>query len=140
MAGMHRALIDASWAHYRRTRQEFQRLDLSPGQPKVLSYLFSNEGSPQKDLAEWCRVEPATMTVLLRSMEQKGLITKQPVHVSGGKRAFSVYLTEHGKEMAQLSRKIMEDIDELALRGFTEQEKEKLSELLNRAMSNMMEQ
>jgi DNA-binding MarR family transcriptional regulator len=137
---LHHALIDTSGAHYKRSYPQFQKLDLSPGQPKVLSYLNANEGCPQKELAEQCRVEPATMTVLLRSMELKGLIRKQAVYVSGGKRAFGIYLTERGMELALLVDKIIDDLQKISFKGFTPEEEDKLIELLQRVTDNLTKQ
>jgi DNA-binding MarR family transcriptional regulator len=40
------------------------------------------------------------MTVLLNNMEKQDLIRKEAKLVSGGKRAYCIYLTEKGKEIA----------------------------------------
>jgi len=52
------ALVKAASAHERSCWVEFQKLELSPGQPKVLSRLRYQEGYLQKELAAFCRVEP----------------------------------------------------------------------------------
>ena len=64
------------------SRKVFERLSdrcLSVGQPKVLEYLYFNDGAIQKDIAEACMIEPATVTSLLSRMEKGGLI-KRWVH------------------------------------------------------------
>ena len=83
--------------------QEFQKLNITTGQPKVLSILSQKEGYLQKDLAERCHVEPATMTSILKKMEEKELIYKKSESVSGGKRAYAIYLTEQGRALASAS-------------------------------------
>lgn len=134
---LHVALIEASVAHRKRSRSLFQSQNLSDGQPKVLAYLLAGEGMLQKDLATRCGVEPATMTQLLKKMMQDDLIVKNATHVSGGKRAFQIILTDHGREMAQKAIDIVDDVEEMGFAGFTQDEKETLVELLSRMAENL---
>lgn len=134
---LHMALINTSQTHKKRARQEFQNLDLSEGQPKVLEYLYDNEGCLQKELAAECNVEPATMTVLLKNMLGKGLIKKNTIYVSGGKRAFGIYLTELGLEKAAKLFDIIEELERISYKDFTEEEKDTLIELLYRISDNL---
>ena len=106
------SLLSASAAHQKSCWGGFRELDLSPGQPKVLSRLRYQEGYLQKELASLCRVEPATMVVLLSNMEKRGMIRKEVDHVSGGKRAFRIYLTEEGRKLADQVNRVVEEIEE----------------------------
>lgn len=45
---------------------------LTPGQPKILDYLLHHDGAIQKDIAIFCHIEPASLTVILNGMESKG--------------------------------------------------------------------
>lgn len=134
---LHMALIETSSAHGKSTWEEFRKLDLSPGQPKVLSWLRSREGCLQKELAEFCHVEPATMAVLLANMEKKGFIRKETTHVSGGKRAYQIYLTEPGRQLAEEVCRIVQEVEQKSYQGFTEEEKEQLIALLGRITENL---
>lgn len=134
---LHRALIYSSSAHRKACRTEFQRLNLSEGQPKVLAVLFEKEGYLQKDLARICHVEPATMTIILSNMEKKDLIRRETSHVSGGKRAFEVYLTEKGKEIAEVVNNIVGEVENKGLKGFTVSEQEQLISYLERLGNNL---
>lgn len=134
---LHTALIGCYHAHKKQCFSEFQKLNLSTGQPKVLSLLFENEGYLQKDLAERCLVEPATMTSLLGKLEKDGLIYKKTVYVSGNKRAFAVYLTDKGREIAAKINKIVDDIEEKSFKNFSEREKQLLIGFLNRIRYNL---
>ena len=131
------ALLSASAAHQKSCWSGFRELDLSPGQPKVLSRLRFQEGYLQKELAALCRVEPATMVVLLSNMEKRGMIRKEVDHVSGGKRAFRIYLTEEGKRLADQVDRIVEEIEEKSFVGFSEEEKDQLITLLGRMTENL---
>ncbi|HEX2946809.1 MAG TPA: MarR family transcriptional regulator [Clostridia bacterium] len=136
---LHTALIEASGMHSRRSRQDFQKLDLSYGQPKVLEYLLKNENCPQNEIAERCMVEPATMTVLLRNMVNKGLILKKSIRVSCGKHAYGISLTELGREKALDSIEIILELEEASFKGFSEDDKDKLVELLEKVTKNLSE-
>lgn len=128
-----RELIHLSNAHKKYNTQKFEELGLTTGQPKVLSILGFNEGLVQKDLAERCMVEPATMTALLNRMEKNGMIRREAKHVSGGKRAIAIFLTEYGRELAEKVNHIVESSDELATAGLSSEEKDFLLRTLQRA-------
>ena len=131
------ALLSASAAHQKNCWMEFRNLELSPGQPKVLSRLAYQEGYLQKELAALCYVEPATMVVLLSNMEKRGLIRKEVDHVSGGKRAYRIYLTDEGRRLAKQVDRIVEEKEEKSFAGFSEEEKDQLIVLLERMTENL---
>ena len=131
------SLLSASAAHQKSCWNGFRELDLSPGQPKVLSRLRYQEGYLQKELAALCYVEPATMVVLLANMEKRGLIRKEVDHVSGGKRAFRIFLTEEGRHLAEKVDCVVEEMEEKGFAGFSEEEKDQLISLLSRLTENL---
>ena len=67
---------------------------LTLGQPKVLDYLKDNDGASQKEIAIGCHVEPASLTVILNGMEDKGLIERK--NINGNRRTIHVYMTQKG--------------------------------------------
>ncbi len=136
---LHVMLISASAAHKKRSRQRFQELNLTEGQPKVLSILLGMEGCQQKELAGACHVEPATMTALLKNMEQSQLIYKERVALPGGKRAYQIYLTEQGKQRAEEVCSIVEEQERVAFQSFSEEERETFLELFSRVTENLQE-
>lgn len=133
---LHELLIRTSSMHRKKSRQYFQELELTDGQPKVLSILSKMEGCVQKELAEACRVEPATMTSLLKNMEQTNLIVKEKKQISG-KRAYGIYLTEEGKVLADKVEDIVVKMEQISFAGFTPEEKEQFLELFTRIYQNL---
>ena len=131
------ALIDASSSLQKSCWAGFRALELSPGQPKVLSRLRYQEGYLQKDLAALCRVEPATMVVLLNNMEKKGMIREEVDNVSGGTRAFRIYLTEVGRALAEKVDRVVEEVERKAYEGFSEDDRTQLVSLLGRLVDNL---
>lgn len=134
---LHVALINSYTAHKKNSFQEFQKLNLSTGHPKVLTVLYQNEGYLQKDLAKRCHVEPATMTSLLNNMERKELIYREAAYVSGGKRANAIYLTDKGRDLAIKVIKIVDDMEEICFKDFSDKEKRTLMDLLKRIEANL---
>ena len=57
---------------------------LTSGQPKILDYLMHHDGAIQKEIAVFCHIEPASLTVILNGMENKGY--KMPNELSGGEQ------------------------------------------------------
>ncbi|MBQ6696096.1 MAG: MarR family transcriptional regulator [Lachnospiraceae bacterium] len=133
---LHELLIRTSSMHRKKSRQYFQELELTDGQPKVLSILSKMEGCVQKELAEACRVEPATMTSLLKNMEQTNLIVKEKKQISG-KRAYGIYLTEEGKVLADKVEDIVVKMEQVSFAGFTPEEREQFLELFTRIYQNL---
>lgn len=134
---LHLILANASLAHRKMCRQGFSEMNLSDGQPKVLTNLLGNEGVVQKELAQICCVEPATITSLLRKMQEDGMIEKRQVSVSGGKRAFCIYLTDKGRTLALACEKIMDEAQEKAFKGFSEEEHLIFLDLIKRMTENL---
>ena len=134
---LHTALIGCSASHKKYNMHKFQKLNLSAGQPKVLSILSMKEGYLQKDLASRCHVEPATMTSILNNMMEKGLIYKKQEYVSGNKRAYSIHLTDKGRDLAGKVNAIIDEVEAISLQGFDDADKRLLIELLNRIQANL---
>ena len=131
------ALMDTQKAHWNRSRKGFQELDLSDGQPKVLYILRALDGCVQKDLAKACDIKPSSMTVMLDGLEKKEYVRREETKVSGGKRAYRVFLTEQGKKMADEVFQLMETIEDEAFEGISAEEQGQLFSLLGRVRENL---
>ena len=129
--------METTAAHAARSREGFQKLGLTEGQPKILYILMRRDGCIQKELAECCRIMPSTLTVMLSKLESKGYIHKESMLVSGGKHAYRVWLTEKGWEIAGKVDDLVETLEARTFQGFTEKEKEEMFELLGRAADNL---
>lgn len=133
----HQLLNKTFNAHFKLCRRKFNKLGLSSGQPKILEKLVELEGCMQKELAEACEVEPATITSILPSMEKKGLIKRKTKVFPSGIRALSVFLTEKGRAMAEEVSQIFSEAEQLSFNGFTKDEKENFLSLLSRIYENI---
>ena len=131
------ALLTTQRAHFGRSRRGFQELDLSDGQPNVLYVLRDLEGCVQKELAAFCQITPPSMAVMLDKLEELNYVRREKTKVSGGKRAYRVYLTEEGKIIADKVHALMEEIELECFRGFSTEEYEQLITLLERVKNNL---
>lgn len=121
------------------TRMIFESLadeKLTVGQPKVLEYLFDNDGAVQKDIAKACLIEQATLTSLLSRMEKSRLIERKSKN--GDKRFICVYLTDKGRKSGEKVIKNLSLLENTALAGFSEDEITQFINFLERVNSNLI--
>lgn len=131
------ALLGATAAHGEASRLVFNDLGLTEAQPKILYILNGFEGMVQKDFANLCAIKPSTMTVQLARMEQEGLVRREACYVSGGKKAYRVFLTEKGKAIAESLTDRIQSLEDRSFQGFSEEERVQLLSMLERVEENL---
>ena len=109
--------------------------ELTSGQPKILEYLLFHDGAVQKEIAEACYIEPATLTSVLLGMENKELVIRK--NKEGNRRNLYVYLTNKGKNLANQIVEQFEQIEKRALSGLSGQDIESLNRMLAEICKNM---
>lgn len=123
-------------AQKNRVRPEMALIGLSPGQPKLLTFLALNGECLQKDLAAACDIEAATISKLLNSLEENGLI-RRDTH-SGDRRATRIALTEAGSWLYETEiRPRIGAINQCSLSEFTPEEAELFQRFLKRMYRNL---
>jgi DNA-binding MarR family transcriptional regulator len=133
---LHMTLIRLSKTHRRRAHGEFSKLGITEGQPKILDFLSVNDGCIQREIANSCNIEPATVTSILGIMEKAELIYRN--QDPKDKRVLKVFLTEKGKMAQTEVEKIFNQIDMECFEGFSEEEKDETIKILNRLYENML--
>ena len=131
----HYLLMAAQALFQKRVMGELEGTGLTTGQPKVLDYLGRHDGSVQKEIAQGCQIDPATMTGLLSRMEEKGLIVRRSE--GGDRRSLHVYLTEAGWAGQRAARRALEAQGEAVLADLTDEERECLLSCLCRICGRM---
>lgn len=131
------ALMGAFSAHGDASRQIFNDLGLTESQPKILYILKYNEGIVQKEFAQLCAIKPSTMAVQLSRMEKEDLIRKESCYISGGKKAYQIYLTQKGKHIADSLTDRIDRLEDISFQGFSEAEKLKLLSMLEQVEDNL---
>lgn len=120
---------------HRQLMKALEPTELSTGQPKVLAFLKSHEGRSQKEISQACQLEPGSVTVLLKRMEQQGIVERR--QREGDKKSRCIFLTERGRSLADTSVESFFRTEELAFSGFTEAEKAQLMAFCERIVNNL---
>ncbi len=102
--------IKTAWhAIYRMYNQQALKNDFTTSVGYVLLNIDSKEGTPATKIAPLIGLESRSLTRMLKNMEEKGLITKQPD--LNDRRSVRIVLTELGREKKEISRKTVLDFN-----------------------------
>lgn len=102
--------IKAAWhAIYRMYNQKAIKNDITTSIGFVLLNIQSEEGTPATKIAPLMGLEARSLTRMLKTMEQKGLIYKEPDPID--KRSVRIFLTPLGKEKKVISSKTVKDFN-----------------------------
>jgi MarR family transcriptional regulator, organic hydroperoxide resistance regulator len=134
-AELHWAVTQTYHAQKNNLRPGMLKIGLSPGQPKILTYLTKNNHCMQREIATALDIEPATVSQLLNNMAQAGLIQRSAL--AERKRAESISITDKGRESQKKWQQNCKKIREVSLRGFTPEEQEKFLGYLGRMYQNL---
>lgn len=107
---------------------------LLPGQPKVIDFLMSHPASFQREIAEGCLIEPATLSPILEKMESAGLIRREKA--DGNRKNSIVSLTGRGQETGRKLRDLFHQTEDEACEGLSEEQKENLLRNLRHVQNN----
>ena len=128
-------LLKTNNAQRAKLRPYMADIGLSVGQPKVLTYLLRHDYCTQKDIARACDIEPATVSKLLDTMEEKELVMR--TRQAGNRRCFAIGITEKGKAAQKQWAAHCKEVEHQALLDFSEEEKEQLQKYLCRMYHNL---
>lgn len=138
MTSLHYLLMRSHSLLNRRILEEAAELGLSPGQPKVLEYLRLHGTQNQRSIADYCRIEPATVGSILTRMEEAGLVERR--QKPGDRRALYVSLTAAGKSAAEAVAQLFDRADRQASSLLTQAETEHLTALLEKVCAALPEE
>ncbi len=122
-------------AQRNKNRMHMDEFNLSPGQPKVLRYISSHNECKLKDIATECDVEPATVSKILNSLEEKGMLIRQIN--PRNKRAYQLRLTDLGASALEKWNVHCLEVEDISLQGFSDDEKEQFRNYLERMYFNL---
>ncbi|MDF2925969.1 MAG: transcriptional regulator [Paenibacillaceae bacterium] len=89
---------------------KLKEFEISPEQWSVLYYIREQEGLIQKELAGRSGKDKPTVTRILDSLEDKGLIVRKPGEHD--RRSFRIYATDKGKELVELTEPVERSMNE----------------------------
>ena len=121
--------------HYHRAHTMLEKAEVYPGQPPMLIALYHQDGQSQKELAKKLNIKPATITVMLKRMENSKLLERRPD--TQDQRVTRVYLTDKGRETFIKVREILDGITAECFSNFTSEEEVILRRLLMQVRDNL---
>ena len=110
-------------------------LGFGVGHLPVLVALHEKQGQPQRDLANFARIEQPSMAQMLARMERDGLISRAPDPADG--RSSLISLTETAQTRLPEACAVLFQGNRDALDGFTGEEASQLVALLTRLVANL---
>ena len=131
-------LSEVCRAHHTRVRATFQSLGLHQGQPRLLWVLWDKEGRTHTELAAKLHVQPATITKMVQRMERAGFLQRRSD--PDDERVSRVYLSDAGRGIRVEVQNRLRDIDALAMKSFTQRERQALAAMLTRVRDNLGEE
>ncbi len=108
---------------------------LTPGVINILDYLGNHRDVIQKDISDYYREEPASVTSALKYMERNGLIERKENKKDS--RAKNIYLTQKGKQALKKVVRLYTEIEKNGLKGFSDKDMKTLSGLLEKLCNNL---
>ena len=104
-------------------------------QPKILYHIYTHPGCQQKDVAESCYLETATLSSVLRNLEERQLIKREQDEKD--KRAYKIYTTEESKKYIEIINNQLNKTVDKAFDGFTKKEVDQVYAYLDRIYNNL---
>lgn len=118
---LHDELRKMMKGHMRRSRAVLEKYDLYAGQPPLLFLLLKEEGQRQKDIAKALNIQAATVTVMVKRLENAGFIEKREDNQD--KRISRLYLTDKGRDACINVKEAMHDVNMKVFEALTEEER-----------------
>lgn len=120
------------------SRQFQEQLDpfgLTPCHWVVLCCLWTEDGLPTSVIGERVQQVGGTLTGVLDRMEERGLVYRQ--RDDHDRRIWRIWLTSVGAKLEEQLPSIAQEVTEQALRGFSTDERQQLSQLIDSAITNL---
>jgi len=119
----------------RRFQERLEPFGLTPFHWLVLCCLWQEDGLPTSSIGEQLQQVGGTLTGVLDRMEERGLVYRE--RDRRDRRIWRIWLTDAGKEFQDVLPPIAVELREQALKGFSEDERERMSQLIDLAISNL---
>ena len=122
-------------AHRNMVHGELAKLNLHVGQEMFLLRLWEEDGITLSEMAEGLCVQQATVSRMLRRIENAGLVTRRKD--AEDQRISRVYLTEEGRNLLQPVEQVWTEVEARMLANFTLEERVLLRRLLLQLHTNL---
>ncbi|WP_268912232.1 MarR family winged helix-turn-helix transcriptional regulator [Lentilactobacillus sp. SPB1-3] len=114
---------------------EFKQYNLNKGQYLYLVRVFENPGIIQERLAEMIKVDRTTAARSIKKLVDSDILTRKKD--ANNKKNWHLYVTDKGKKIAPIILKENQYSNQQALKGISDSDAKKLSELLHQVNANI---
>ncbi|MGV3042054.1 MarR family winged helix-turn-helix transcriptional regulator [Staphylococcus rostri] len=111
------------------------RILYSAEQGKIMSALWDKHPQTASELSQITGLANSSLSIMLRRLEEQGLIKSVASEVDKRKRMFD--LTPMGAEQEQLGNEVSYKLSEVFYKGFSDQEIEDVERYLTRILENL---
>ncbi len=118
-----------------KTSPYFPKKDISKGEKLVLQCLINKDGVTQLDIVKFTGFKPPTISIMLKKMENDGLITRRPDEYD--LRAMRVFITDKGRAEYCNAVKVVKMIETKLLNGISEEEIDVMVKTLKKIKFNI---
>ncbi len=108
---------------------------VTPPQWGVLSLLSNHDGQTIGALSQQRAVDPATVTGIVKRLEQSSLVERRHDHED--RRIVKVYLTDEGRDIMRFLPDAVIEFSQIMLQGFSEEEKQDMQVKLQKIIANL---
>src|SRR3569833_4531631 len=119
----------------RRFEDEARTHNVTLPQWRALIEIFKNEGISQVSLAGCIDTDPMTLSGILDRLEKRGLVERYPD--PNDSRATLARLTDEGASLVRTARQVGRELNENALSGLSQAERDRLASGLIRIKTNL---
>jgi DNA-binding MarR family transcriptional regulator len=120
---------------YRKFSERLTPYGLTPFHWVVLCCLWAEDGLPTSSIGERLQQVGGTLTGVLDRMEERGLVRRE--RDGRDRRICRIWLTDAGRELETVLPPIVVELREETFKDFSYEEREQLSQMLNRAIANV---
>lgn len=109
-------------------------------QVKILRFLslnYSRSSAYQKEIELHFEIKRSSVTNILQNMEKNGLVSR--IGDETDARMKKVFLTERGSELSNSLRDYITKLEEIIVKGMSDEEKRSFKDLLKRSLKNVEE-
>jgi MarR family transcriptional regulator for hemolysin len=121
----------------KRFEQRAKGFGLTRSQWQTLAYLANNEGIHQAGLAEMLEIEPITLVRILDKMAERGLIERRQ-HPTD-RRSWLLYMRDEARPLLAHMRSLGDETRGEALKGISNEDRNRLSETLALMKTNLVQ-
>lgn len=125
---LHRAFFEV-------VRSQSDAVHLHPKQGPIIGTLLCHDGLSQADLVRELNVSAATVAVSISRLEKLDMLKR--VRDKDNRRAYILTLTEKGRMEGERMQQSMCSAEQIALQGFTLEEKRRLEGYCQRMLHNL---